>query len=55
MPTYNVKYSRTDYFEKDYEADTEEEAQDMFDNDRDKWDNDLPYYSEDEFLDIMEV
>jgi hypothetical protein len=55
MPIYNVKYSRTDYFEKDYEADSYEEAQDMFDMDRDKWDDGFPHHSDEEFIDIQEV
>lgn len=54
MPTYCVKYSNTEFYEKDYEADSYEEAQDMFDIDADKWYS-TPYYSESECIDIQEV
>jgi hypothetical protein len=55
MPTYNVKYARTDYFEKQYEADSYEDAQDMFDDDPDKWTYEYPIHTDEEFVDIKEV
>jgi len=55
MPTYNVTYLRTDYFEKEYEADSYEDAMDMFDDDPDKYTYNPPYSSQDEFVDIAEV
>jgi len=58
MPTYRVAYHRTDYFEKEYEADSYEEAEDMFYDDPDKYTYNLPYHTqtqEDDFVDIREV
>lgn len=54
MPTYCVKYSNTEFYEKDYEADSYEQAQDMFDMDDGKWYR-TPYYSEFATIDIEEV
>ena len=56
MPTYRVAYHRTDYFEKEYEADSYEEAEDMFYDDPDKYTYNPPYDTqEDDFVDIREV
>jgi hypothetical protein len=55
MPTYNVTYSRIDYFEKEYEADSYEDAEDMFYDDPDKYTYNPPYSSQDEFVNITEV
>jgi len=55
MPTYNVTYSCTEYFEKEYEADSDEDAMEMFDDDPDKYTYNSPYSSQHEFVDITEV
>jgi len=56
MPTYRVAYHRTDYFEKEYEADSYEEAEDKFYDDPDKYTYNQPYHTqEDDFVDIREV
>jgi hypothetical protein len=54
MPIYNATYSRTQYFEKDYEADSYEEAHDMFHADLDKW-SEYPSYTDNEMLELWEV
>jgi len=55
MPTYQVTYSRTDYFEKEYEAFSYEDAENIFENDPDKFTYNAPYHSEEDFLNIAEV
>jgi hypothetical protein len=54
MPTYEVRYARTDYYTKQYEADSYDDAEEMFDNDPDKWD-DMPGWSDEEYVDIRKV
>jgi len=55
MPTYNVTYYRTEYFEKEYEADSYHDAQDKFWDDPDKYTYNQPYDSKQDFADISEV
>jgi hypothetical protein len=54
MPTYEVRYARTDYYTKQYEADSYDDAEEMFDNDPDKWD-DMPGWSDEEYVEIIET
>ena len=53
MKAYKVRYERTDYFEKYYDAHSAEQAEEMWHDDRDKF-GAIPLWGFEGFVEVLE-
>ena len=54
MPTYCVRYEGSSFYAKNYEADSREDAENMFDMDDNKWEDGF-VWSDERVIDIIEI
>ena len=54
MPTFCITYEGSSFYKKNYEADSREDAEKMFDMDDNKWEDGF-LWSDESIIDIIEI